>query len=344
MMKETIFIGSSSEALEVVNEVEKLLKNNYNILRWDTSFNPNQSTLDSLIENAIKVDKAIFIGTADDIVEDVQGKRGQKIKHRDNVVFEFGLFLGMLGRKDCLYLVEQTSIKDIMTDYLGVTVIPFNKTNLSESIPISVNKVKEYFNKYSTRDINLFPSVSLASAYYVNFIQPIFSHYINNNFKITSNRGSYDECIITIILPSTISNDINQQSAISRSKFQTREESIDHTIGRGRKIIVDVTSSNKKLKIIDFPTITTAIYHAVYALLPNEHIKVKPDYGAIFERELQRFAEALELFIKESPCSKHINVQIKKEDAIIVDIPAKTPTTKDKLLSYLKKIRIVIKK
>lgn len=334
-MKKTIFIGSSSEALPIVSEVEKLLEDDYVVLRWDESFTPNQNTLDCLIENAIKVDKAIFIGTADDIVEDVKGKRGQKIKHRDNVVFEFGLFLGMLGREDCLYLVEKGS--DMMSDYLGVTVIMFDKTNLSISIPESVNSIKEHFNKYSTRDINLFPSVSLASAYFVNFIQPIFNHYINNNFKITTNKGSYNECVITIILPSTISNDMNQQSEILRRKFQTREESIDHTIGRGRKIIVDVTSSSKKLKIIDFPTITAAIHHAIYALLPNEYIKVRPDYSTIFERELQRFAEALEVFIKESPCSKNINVQIKKEDTLIVDIPAKTPTTKDKFFTFLER-------
>lgn len=327
-MKKTIFIGSSSEALPMVDEVENLLKEDYDILRWDKSFSQNQSTLDCLIENAIKVDKAIFIGTADDKVEDLLGKRGPKTKHRDNVVFEFGLFLGMLGREDCLYLVEKGS--DMMSDYLGVTVIMFDRDNLSISIPESVNIIKEHFNKYSTRDINLFPSVSLASAYFVNFIQPIFNHYINNNFKITTDKGSYDKCLITIILPSTISNNVNQQTEILKRKFRTREESINH-IGRGRKIIVDVTSSNKNLKIIDFPTITAAIYHAVHALLPNEHIKAQPDYNAIFARELLRFSEALEVFIKESPCSKNIDVQIKKEDTLIVDIPAQKPTTKDKL-------------
>jgi predicted nucleotide-binding protein len=190
-MKKKIFIGSSTEAKSILDEVEKQLCDEYEILRWDKSFSLNMSTLDSLIENAIKVDRAIFIGTGDDYVTDKEGKRGTKTKHRDNVVFEFGLFLGMLGRKDCVYLVDNKS--DIMSDYLGVTVVMFDKEDISNSIPKSVSQIKEHFNSYSKRDINLFPSVSLASAYFVNFIQPIFNHYLNNSHTVITDKRSYKE-------------------------------------------------------------------------------------------------------------------------------------------------------
>jgi hypothetical protein len=81
-----------------------------------------------------------------------------------------------------------------------------------------------------------------------------------------------------------------------------------------------VASTTKKLKIIDFPTITAGIHHAVLALLPNEQSKNQPDYQAIFKRELKRFAEAIELFVKEDPCSS-INVTIMEEDTVITKIP-----------------------
>lgn len=317
-MKKKIFIGSSSEALSIVNIVEKLLEKEYDIIRWDKSFRPNQSTLDSLIENAIKVDKAIFIGTADDVVEDVQGKRGCKTKHRDNVVFEFGLFLGMLGREDCIYVVEKDS--DIMSDYSGITVFMFDNKTLELSILEVVEKIKKHFEEYSNRDVNLFPSVSLASAYFVNFIQPIFNHYSNNKHKVITDVKEYSKCEITIILPSTISNDVNRQSEELKRKISTRIESIEY-LGRDRKIIVDVSSTGEKLKIFDFPTITAGIYHAVHVLLPNERNKQKPDYDAIFKRELRRFSEALELYIREDPC-KNIEVTILEEDSLIVKIPA----------------------
>lgn len=332
-MKKKIFIGSSSEALPIVDEVEKLLEKDYNILRWDKSFTPNQSTLDCLIENAIKVDKAIFIGTSDDIVEDLEGKRGQKIKHRDNVVFEFGLFLGMLGRADCIYLVEKGS--DMMSDYSGITVIMFDKGTLNVSIPKAVDAVIDHFEKYSNRDINLFPSASLASAYFVNFIQPIFTHYLNNKHKIITDKRQYGDCEITIILPSTISNDVNKQSEELKQKVQTRIESIEY-LGRDRKIVVDVTSTNKKLKIFDFPTVTAGIYHAVRALLPNEQIKQQPDYDTIFKRELRRFAETLELYIKEDACNS-IKVSILEEDNLIINIPAKKGLVKQFLNIFRKK-------
>ena len=50
MNKKTVFIGSSSEALSIVDKVEALLSDSYEIIRWDKSFTPNKSSLDCLIE------------------------------------------------------------------------------------------------------------------------------------------------------------------------------------------------------------------------------------------------------------------------------------------------------
>lgn len=316
-MKKKIFIGSSKEALPILTKVERLLEASFDILRWNTVFELNKSTLDGLIETAIKVDGAVFIGTADDFVIDVTRSRGIKTKCRDNVIFEFGLFLGMLGRTDCIYLVDKAS--DIMSDYSGITVVIFDKENLEQTLSDAAEKIKSQFEKYSMRDINLFPSVFLASAYFVNFIQPIFNHYLHNNRRIITDKGRYAECEIIVVLPATISNDVNKQADEIRKKYLTRSETIEY-LGRNRGIVVDTSSNKHVIKILDFPTITAGIYHAVYSLLPNERLKQTPDYSAIFTRELQRFAEALKIYINEDPC-KSISVTVKKEDQIIVDAP-----------------------
>lgn len=318
----TIFIGSSSEALPIVDKVESLLKDSYNVLRWDKSFTTNKSTLDCLVENAIKVDEAIFIGTADDKVQAFDEKRyakeGELRKHRDNVVFEFGLFLGMLGRKDCIYLIDDKS--DIMTDYNGVTTIFFDKNNIDTSLPVAIDKIHAHFEGYSNRDINLFPSTFLASAYFVNFINPIFIHYLNKKHRIITDKGRYKECEITIILPSRLSDNLNAQVDALKGKINTRSEKIEY-LGRSRQLLVDVSSSRNKLKIIDFPTILVSLRHAVHAMLPDEKNKCQPCYDLILEREVNRFIEALKLYIHES--SEPIPVTIMKEDDIIASIPAK---------------------
>ncbi len=322
MNKKTVFIGSSSEALSIVDKVEVLLRDSYEIIRWDESFTLNKSSLDCLIENAIKIDEAIFIGTADDKVvafdEKRQEREGELHKHRDNVVFEFGLFLGMLGRKDCIYLMDNRS--DIMTDYKGITTIFFDKNKLDESLSFATAQIKSYFQEYSNRDINLFPSTFLASAYFVNFICPIFKHYLNKGQKIVTDKGSYKECEITIVLPSKITEDLNAQVANLKQKVATRQEKIEY-LGRPRQLLVDVSSSGRKLKIIDFPTILVSLHHAVHSMLPDEINKRQPCYNLILEREVNRFVEALKLYINETP--EHIPVIIKKEDEVIVDIPAK---------------------
>lgn len=317
--RKTIFIGSSSEALEIVAKVEAMLHDEYEILRWDESFTQNKSTLDCLVENAIKVDEAIFIGTADDNVLAVDGKRAERegalLKHRDNVVFEFGLFLGMLGRKDCVYLVDSKST--LMSDYKGITVKFFDR-NSDKSLADAVIEIKKHFKTYSNRDINLFPSATLASGYFINFIQPIFNHYQHNGGKIKTNIKSYRKCEITVVLPSRITDDLNKQFEELKNRVNTRSELIEY-LGRSRTISVDVTSKKDELKIVDFPTTLLGIRHAVYSLLPDEQKKTTPDYDAIFRREIRRFAETLNVYIKEASCQS-IAVVIKNEDTILSNI------------------------
>lgn len=323
-----IFIGSSTEGKYILEKVEKILKSEYEIIRWDKSMTINKSTLDCLIENAIKVDEAIFIGTGDNSTTATNieraAKEGTLIKHRDNVVFEFGLFLGMLGRHDCIYLVDNSTLKDIMSDYKGINVVTFDSNDLDSSLPVAVQTIKDSFNEYSSRDINLFPSASLAAAYFKNFIQPILSHYsINKGTIISKDNKKYKNCCITIVLPRTITDDVNTQfDEIKRTKqIATSSVEVD-CLGRPRKLIVDTQTSEFDILIIDFPTIISGIYHAVHALLPDEKRKVVPDYQTIMERELERFADTLSIYIKESSCQS-LSIKILKEDELLVDLPQK---------------------
>lgn len=95
-----VFIGSSSEALYISNIIADALRKtnspskSYRIepCVWDNaSWKFNQANLTSLVEFPKLYDYAIFLFTPDDtvIVRDEPSKRV-----RDNVLFEFGLFVG----------------------------------------------------------------------------------------------------------------------------------------------------------------------------------------------------------------------------------------------------------
>ena len=133
-----------------------------------------------------------------------------------------------------------------MTDYKGITTIFFDKDRLDESLSSATTQIKKYFEDYSNRDINLFPSTFLASAYFVNFIQPIFNHYLNKGHKIVTDKGSYKECEITVVLPDKITDDLNAQFENLKSKVDIRQEKIEY-LGRSRQLSVDVSSSGNAM-------------------------------------------------------------------------------------------------
>lgn len=118
IVRTTIFIGSSSEGLEVAKAVKSLMEPKFEVDIWNENvFQLNQSYLESLLIAASLYDFAILILTPDDLLK----SRGKQYKTaRDNVVFEHGLFLGRLGPRRAFILCEE-NVK-ILSDFAGITV------------------------------------------------------------------------------------------------------------------------------------------------------------------------------------------------------------------------------
>ena len=89
-MKPRIFIGSSSEGLDVANRIKDFFKEDYDCYLWtDNIFKNNESFLETLIKSASLFDFGFMVFSADDelIVRDKHFESA-----RDNVLFEYGLF------------------------------------------------------------------------------------------------------------------------------------------------------------------------------------------------------------------------------------------------------------
>lgn len=116
----TIFIGSSSEAIPLVEELAGRLEAGKTVraLPWYDAFKPGFATLEDLARQLDEVDYAAFIMRPDDMLE-IRGQ--QEGKTRDNVVFELGLFMGKLDRNRTFALVA--GVVDLPTDFQGVTYI-----------------------------------------------------------------------------------------------------------------------------------------------------------------------------------------------------------------------------
>lgn len=115
--KMKVFIGSSKEAKDsgelrtIAGMIEEF---NHEPIKWCDNgvFVAGEYTFDCLVEKANEVDAAIFIFRSDDIT----WYRGDLISSvRDNVIFEYGLFAGRLGRKNVImiYSGNPNTISDL---------------------------------------------------------------------------------------------------------------------------------------------------------------------------------------------------------------------------------------
>ena len=123
--KMEIFLGSSKEAIPDMENIGYQLEQlGHKVLLWNSAgeniFVPNSSTLDSLIAITKRVQAAVFIFNADDTVWHHSSLKTSK-KVRDNVLFEYGLFCGALGKKNVCFVCKNNP--DLASDLSGITYI-----------------------------------------------------------------------------------------------------------------------------------------------------------------------------------------------------------------------------
>jgi hypothetical protein len=95
------------------------------VTRWDQNvFAPSGFPLDSLLEVAARVDFAVLIASPDDVVVS-RGSEAPSV--RDNILLEFGLFVGALGRERTYLLATGDANLKLPTDVLGLTRLPYRQ-------------------------------------------------------------------------------------------------------------------------------------------------------------------------------------------------------------------------
>jgi len=136
MAKPRIFLGSSGKQTKLLQALTRGLEDVAHVDPWTTSFNPGTTTLDRLVELAHEVDFATFVFARDDwtttspaAAASPPPETGQD-SPRDNVVFEAGLFGGVLGMGRTFILHAHGS--KLPSDLLGLTCIRYGDLTPSE--------------------------------------------------------------------------------------------------------------------------------------------------------------------------------------------------------------------
>jgi hypothetical protein len=127
MDKPRIFLGSSSQQKKLLEAITRGLEEVAHVEPWMTSFNPGTSTLERLLELTREVDFAAFVFARDDWTSNSPAGSdpapGGQASPRDNVVFEAGLFGGVLGMRRTFILHAKGS--KLPSDLLGLTSVRY---------------------------------------------------------------------------------------------------------------------------------------------------------------------------------------------------------------------------
>jgi hypothetical protein len=145
MNKPRIFLGSSGKQEKLLRGLTRGLEDVAHVVPWTTSFNPGTTTLERLLEIAHEVDFAAFAFAQDDwtttsLPASPPTESGQA-SPRDNVVFEAGLFGGVLGMRRTFIL--HASGSKLPSDLLGLTCVRYGDATTPAEMKVINQKLRK---------------------------------------------------------------------------------------------------------------------------------------------------------------------------------------------------------
>jgi hypothetical protein len=145
MDKPRLFLGSSGKQAKLLQALTRGLEDVAHVEPWTTSFNPGTTTLERLLELTRQVDFAAFVFARDDWTAtgppaSDPAPAGQA-SPRDNVVFEAGLFGGVLGMRRTFIL--HASGAKLPSDLLGLTSVWYDEATTAAEIRAMGEKIRK---------------------------------------------------------------------------------------------------------------------------------------------------------------------------------------------------------
>src|SRR3954465_4959898 len=145
MDKPRIFLGSSGKQQKLLQALTRGLEDIADVVPWTTSFNPGTTTLERLLELTHEVDFAAFVFAQDDWTTNSpalsSAPASGQASPRDNVVFEAGLFGGVLGMRRTFIL--HASGAKLPTDLLGLTCVRYGDATTAAEVRVVNQKLRK---------------------------------------------------------------------------------------------------------------------------------------------------------------------------------------------------------
>lgn len=317
-MKKRLFIGSSSEQLTTLNKIQKLLGDAVDCIPWTNAFEMNKSGLDSLIKQTQLSDFAILLATKDDVTR----QRGKSLTTpRDNVIFEFGLFLGAAGADKCFLITESDA--DLPSDLEGITVAKFTReAGKYNSLDKTVARIKDQIDRFANlSELGLLPSTALAIGYYNSFIKRVCEElYRTSNIDIEGKNVKVKTFKIKVIIPDSLDdNGVANFIMLYNAKHSLNKASTGvGSASRGYPFYFKIEPPQQnpedpiEIHICDVPGTLSTIVECLKLFMPTKDVGPDSDLNYLERRELENFAKVLKFLINKNTITKY-NVDVETD-------------------------------
>lgn len=310
--KPKIFIGSSKEGKAVAEKLKKSLEDIGDVDMWTTIFEYGSSNYDNLQSQVLFYDYAVLVATTDDITI----SRGTSFSTaRDNVLFEFGLFAGGLGREKVLYMVED-GVK-IPSDLSGITLPFFPKQTSPDFDNVFseiVHTVKKYVvDREATFHLSFVPSSIMAHGYFKNFIEQAVSELfkcqkeqrpviLNDTKELAIKDFSF-----TVLVPNDLSEDMCTKVSANRLRQGWEKVKIKAIGVRDFDFSVDASKiTDGVLNLVDVPLTLNSLNTAIELYTGKKHIGQSFKEATIERREIRNFIRTLQYLINRCSLTRGI--------------------------------------
>lgn len=263
------------------------------------------SYLDSLLKAGSMFDFGILVATKDD---ETKSRDKSFESPRDNVVFEYGLFMGRLGKFRTLILREDGAKLPSDLDGIHTSRYLSGKSRAAaDSLKKEIETIRTQIKERSELpELGLLPSTGVAIGYYSNFIDRVCA-YLRQKQEEVIDAVPYSSFEIHIVIPKTLERDMQNRATDYFKANGFTKHTFEPPDGRGIRLTIAPDKKQPgKLLICDMPTTLTPLYDAIELYLQKGHIGKSGEQKLIEARELNNFLAVLKVKVGENSFSKKV--------------------------------------
>lgn len=305
-IKPTLFIGSSREGLPIAELVKKHLSDFADCKIWNEDvFDFGKSYFETLMELLSLFEYGVLVGTGDDFVV---SRKEKQMETRDNVLFEFGLFLGRLGREKVFFLKEKGA--KTPSDLLGVSLPEFSAKDapdLEAQIAERCERIKKQIsNRSGIFDGGIFPSVPLAYGYFYNSLLPICRQMTQSPMvRVDGQEQKIETFSIRVLIPDDLRNDMKDKVEAVKARDKWKQVEVPTSATRSFNFYVQESMLDlKHLVVMDIPTTLNALNQTIQEFVGSGKVGRNLKEKLVEQREIRHFRKVVDYLAEVNAFSK----------------------------------------